>query len=114
MAAHEAAEAERQREREAAMAEDGWTVVVRAKGRAKTKQRGGATVMTGGVAPAAAQAAAAAAAASPGAGARPHADFYRFQRRDKRRDELLELQNAFQEDKKRIAELRASRRFKPY
>lgn len=43
-----------------------------------------------------------------------HSDFYRFQQREKRRSELLDLRQKFEEDKRRIAELKASRRFKPY
>ncbi|CAD5333413.1 unnamed protein product [Arabidopsis thaliana] len=40
--------------------------------------------------------------------------FYRFQRRDAQRSELLALQSKFEEDKKRIQQLRAARRFKPF
>lgn len=86
-------------------------LLITLQGRAKTKQQdGGATVMTGGLAPAAA----AAAVEAQQAKQRQHGDFYRFQARDRRRDELLNLQHQFEADKKRIAELRASRRFKPY
>jgi ribosomal RNA-processing protein 7 len=41
----------------------------------------------------------------------PH--FYRFQRREKRRDELLELREQFEADKKKVQELKAARKFKP-
>lgn len=44
---------------------------------------------------------------------RAEVDFYRFQQRDKRRDELLDLRLQFEEDKKRVQELKASRKFKP-
>jgi len=41
-------------------------------------------------------------------------DFYRFQMKEKKRNELAELRRKFEEDKKRIADLKSSRRFKPY
>jgi len=41
-------------------------------------------------------------------------DFYRFQMKEKKRNELADLRRKFEEDKKRIAELKSSRRFKPY
>lgn len=41
----------------------------------------------------------------------PH--FYRFQQREKRRDELLELREQFENDKRKIQALKAARRFKP-
>jgi len=41
-------------------------------------------------------------------------DFYRFQMKEKKRNELAELRRKFEEDKKRIAELKSTRRFKPY
>ncbi|KAJ9523337.1 hypothetical protein QJQ45_005382 [Haematococcus lacustris] len=106
-AAHEAEEERRAKERQAAMGGDGWTVVVRSKGRKKSKEDGGVATQSGGVALAAAQASAAATKALP------VQDFYRFQQRDKRRSELLDLRDQFQQDKKRITELRAARNFKP-
>jgi len=41
-------------------------------------------------------------------------DFYRFQRREAQRNEILTLQSKFEEDKKRIQQLRAARKFRPY
>ncbi|KAI8615354.1 ribosomal RNA-processing protein 7-domain-containing protein [Chytriomyces sp. MP71] len=41
-------------------------------------------------------------------------DFYRFQMRESKRNQLAELRSKFEEDKKRIEKLKASRRFKPY
>ena len=41
-------------------------------------------------------------------------DFYRWQKRENRRTELMELQKSFESDQQRIAELRKARRFKPY
>jgi len=41
-------------------------------------------------------------------------DFYAFQRREKKRNELLELQKKWELDKAKVEELKASKRFKPY
>ncbi|KAL6071254.1 Ribosomal RNA-processing protein 7 A [Balamuthia mandrillaris] len=41
-------------------------------------------------------------------------DFYRFQKRELRRQELADLRVKFEEDKKKIAMLRAARKFKPF
>ncbi|KAJ1677290.1 hypothetical protein EV182_006474, partial [Spiromyces aspiralis] len=41
-------------------------------------------------------------------------NFYRWQRREQKRDRLVELRKKFEEDKKRIAQLKMSRRFRPY
>lgn len=41
-------------------------------------------------------------------------NFYRFQIKEKKRNELADLRKKFEEDKKRIEDLRSSRRFKPY
>ena len=40
--------------------------------------------------------------------------FYRFQRREAKRHELIELQNKFAEDRKKITKLREQRKFRPY
>jgi hypothetical protein len=101
-------EAEEERRKAAAMAameEDGWTVVQRHKGRKKNTRESGVTV----------GAVAAAAATARAAKKRPveHTDFYRFQQREKRRNDLLELRERFEEDKRRLAELKAVRKFKP-
>ena len=101
----EAEEERRKTEARAAMEEDGWTVVQRHKGRKKNTSESGVTV----------GAVAAAAAVARAAKKRPaeYTNFYRFQQRDKRRNELLELRERFEEDKRRLAELKAVRRFKP-
>jgi ribosomal RNA-processing protein 7 len=44
----------------------------------------------------------------------PVVDFYRFQRREQRRSELLDLRSKFEQDKKKVAEMRAGRNFKPF
>ncbi|KAJ3036553.1 Ribosomal RNA-processing protein 7 A [Rhizophlyctis rosea] len=41
-------------------------------------------------------------------------DFYRFQMRESKRNQLADLRRKFEEDKEKIAKLKASRRFKPY
>ena len=61
-----------------------------------------------------AKASAAARAADPSKQSATFSNFYRFQKRDQRRDELLDLRSKFEDDKRRIQELKASRRFKPY
>ena len=74
------------------------------QGRQKTTSGDGIAV--GGVA--------AAAAAAVGARAQAAAagvpDFYRFQQRERRRDELFQLREQFEVDKRKIAELKAARR----
>ncbi|EIE21612.1 hypothetical protein COCSUDRAFT_48184 [Coccomyxa subellipsoidea C-169] len=102
----EAEEERRKREAAAALAEEGWTVVKRRGGGKKVSDGAGAAV--GSVAPAAAQAIAASRKEQK------VVDFYRFQQRDKRRNELVDLRRKFAEDKQRIAELKAARKFKPY
>eukprot|EP00743_Colponemidia_sp_Colp-15_P008403 GILK01009130.1.p1 GENE.GILK01009130.1~~GILK01009130.1.p1 ORF type:complete len:282 (-),score=59.91 GILK01009130.1:197-1012(-) len=41
-------------------------------------------------------------------------DFYRFQQREAKREELADLRRKFEQDKSKIAKMRESRRFKPY
>ncbi|MEW5302884.1 MAG: hypothetical protein WDW38_004010 [Sanguina aurantia] len=108
MGAYEAAEEKKKRDKQQAMGEDGWTVVVRSKGRKKTKESDGMTVMTGGVA------SAAAAEVYKNKKVKKEENFYRFQQREQRRDELLDLRSKFDEDKKRVAQLKTTRHFKPY
>jgi hypothetical protein len=107
IAAHDAEAAEAQAEQEAAAADDdGWTVVGAKRGRRKTTDGEGTAV--GGVAPAKA------ARARNAAGPVGATDFYRHQLRENQRQAVVELRQKFEEDKKRIAELRAARKFKPY
>ncbi|KAF8072922.1 Rrp7a [Scenedesmus sp. PABB004] len=110
MEAHEAEAAAREAARQQAMAEDGWTVVVRSKGRKRARDVGGVSTVSGGVAAAAAAAARAAAETKQSKQAE---NFYRFQTRDKRRNELMELRQQFEEGRKRLAALKAARHFKP-
>jgi hypothetical protein len=101
----EAAEAARREAALAAMADDGWTVVQRHRGRKKNASDTGATV--------GAVAASAAATRGEKRQAPLHENFYRFQQRDRRRTELLDLREKFEQDKRRLAELKAARKFKP-
>lgn len=41
-------------------------------------------------------------------------NFYKFQVREKKKDHIKELQKKFEEDKQRIAQMRALRKFRPY
>ena len=41
-------------------------------------------------------------------------DFYRFQRRERKREQLADLRRKFEEDKARIARLKGERKFKPF
>eukprot|EP00270_Netrium_digitus_P021728 TRINITY_DN9488_c0_g1_i1.p1 TRINITY_DN9488_c0_g1~~TRINITY_DN9488_c0_g1_i1.p1 ORF type:complete len:387 (-),score=52.88 TRINITY_DN9488_c0_g1_i1:121-1233(-) len=93
-----------------AEADDGWTVVVGKTGRKKTTDGQGITV--GAVAPEAAKKRAD--KAKKAAEKAAAVDFYRFQHREKRRQDLMELQKKWEADKKKIAQLRAMRRFRPY
>lgn len=103
LAKHEEEEAA---QKSAADGDDGWTVVRRKPGRRKTTDAAGTAV--GAVASAAAEAQ---------RNKKPPKvlhNFYKFQRRDQRRSEIMDLQDNFERDKRKIAELKAARRFKPY
>ena len=41
-------------------------------------------------------------------------DFYRFQMRESKRNQLAELRRKFEEDKQKIEELKKKRKFRPY
>ncbi|KAI9028595.1 ribosomal RNA-processing protein 7-domain-containing protein [Hyaloraphidium curvatum] len=85
--------------------EEGFTLVVRAKkGRNTARGRGGATVQSF--------------RREDAAAVKPKKkelqDFYRFQIRQKKVGELVELRRKFEEDKKKIADMREKRKFRPY
>ncbi|KAB1211088.1 hypothetical protein CJ030_MR6G018074 [Morella rubra] len=106
--AHEERQEQERKEREAQAAEGGWTVVVHHKGRKKTTDaESGVTV--GSVAQAAVE---------DKMARKKHKEvglnFYRFQRREAQRNEIMMLQSKFEQDKKQIQELRAARKFRPY
>ncbi|KAJ4960383.1 hypothetical protein NE237_020293 [Protea cynaroides] len=106
--AHEEQEEEARKEREAQAAEGGWTVVVHHKGRKKTTDsESGITV--GSVAQAAVVD-----KMSKKKTKDVGIDFYRFQRREAQRNEIMMLQSKFEQDRKRIQQLRAARKFRPY
>ncbi|CAA3026823.1 ribosomal RNA-processing 7 homolog A [Olea europaea subsp. europaea] len=108
IAAHEAQEEQARREREAKAAEGGWTVVVHHKGRKKTSDAESGTVV-GSVSQAAVLDKL---AKTKNKDAGP--DFYRFQKREAHRNEIMMLQSKFEQDKKRIQQMRAERKFRPY
>ncbi|XP_066319425.1 uncharacterized protein [Miscanthus floridulus] len=106
--AHEEQQEKERKEREARAAEDGWTVVVHHKGRKKTTDAETGTAV-GSVSLTAMQ--------EKMAKKKPKEvdmNFYRFQKREAHLSELAMLQSKFEQDKKRIQELRAQRKFKPY
>lgn len=111
----EAQERERERAADAMhnqMDDDGFVLVTRKKtGRnTSTETATGATV----------QVAATSGGDEPGSGPPKKkrkqmdtADFYHFQQHEKKREQLLKLREQFEQDKERIARMRASRKFKP-
>ncbi|KAH9739542.1 ribosomal rna-processing protein 7 [Citrus sinensis] len=106
--AHEAKLEQERKEREARAAEGGWTVVVHHKGRKKTTDAESG-IAVGSVAQAAVEDKMAKKKKKD-----VGLDFYRFQRREAKRNEIMLLQSKFEQDRKRIQQLRAARKFKPY
>ncbi|CAO2824653.1 unnamed protein product [Amaranthus hypochondriacus] len=106
--AHEEQEEQLRKEREAKLSEEGWTVVVHRKGGKRTTDPESG-VAVGSVAEAAVRDKIAKKKSKDFG-----LDFYRFQRKEAHRSELMKLQNKFEEDKKRIQQIRAARKFKPY
>ncbi|CAA0829176.1 Unknown protein [Striga hermonthica] len=105
---HEAEEEKARVEREAQAAEGGWTVVVHHKGRKKT------TDAESGVAVGSVAQAAVVDKAAKKKTKEVGIDFYRFQKREAHRNEIMMLQSKFEQDKKRIQQMRAARKFRPY
>ncbi|KAG6777530.1 hypothetical protein POTOM_017355 [Populus tomentosa] len=105
---HEEKLEQERKEREDQAAEGGWTVVKHHKGRKKTTDsESGITV--GSVAPAAVE--------NQMTKKKPKEvglEFYRFQKREAQRSEIMALRSKFEEDRKRIQQLRAARKFRPY
>ncbi|XP_008357808.2 uncharacterized protein [Malus domestica] len=109
MVEHDEKLEQEKKEKEARAAEGGWTVVVHHKGRKKTTDaESGITV--GSVAQAALEDKVAKKKRTEVFGL----DFYRFQRKEAQRNEIMMLQSKFEQDKKRIQQLRAARKFRPY
>lgn len=108
IAAYEAQQEQERIEREARVAEGGWTVVTHHKGRKKsTDTESGISV--GSVAQASVMDKVAKKKSKE-----VGLDFYRFQRREAQRNDVMKLQSKFEQDKKRIQQLRAARKFRPY
>jgi hypothetical protein len=97
------AEERRKRER-VVVDEDGFVLVTR-KGKRSRNEEGGASVST--------VTAAAAERASKNRRSLTKVDFYRFQQREAKRNEIAELRSKFEADKARIMQLRAQRKFRP-
>ncbi|TQD81972.1 hypothetical protein C1H46_032435 [Malus baccata] len=109
MVEHDEKLEQEKKEKEARAADGGWTVVVHHKGRKKTTDsESGITV--GSVAQAALEDKVAKKKCTEVVGL----DFYRFQRKEAQRNEIMMLQSKFEQDKKRIQQLRAARKFRPY
>nr|CAD1826667.1 unnamed protein product [Ananas comosus var. bracteatus] len=105
---YEEQQEQERREKEARAAEGGWTVVVHHKGRKKTTDaESGVTV--GSVAQAAVMD-----KIEKKKSKEVALDFYRFQKREAQRNEVMMLRSKFEQDKKRIQQLRAARKFRPY
>ncbi|KAL1534413.1 hypothetical protein AAHA92_30596 [Salvia divinorum] len=106
--AHEAREEQAKAEKLAQAAEGGWTVVVHLKGRKKTTEADSG-IAVGSVAQA---------AVLDKMGKKKKkevgVDFYQFNRREAHRNEIMMLQSKFEQDKKRIQQMRAARKFRPY
>ncbi|CAM0944408.1 unnamed protein product [Alopecurus aequalis] len=106
--AHEEQQEQEKKEQEAAAAEDGWTVVVHHKGRKKTTDAETGTAV-GSVSLLAMQE-----KLSQKKPKEVGVNFYRHQKREAHMTELAMLQSKFEQDKKRIQQLRAQRKFNPY
>lgn len=106
--AHEEKLEEERKEREARAAEGGWTVVVHHKGRKKTTDSESGIVV-GSVAQAAVEQ-----KAARKKNKEVSLNFYRFQKKEAQRNEIMMLQSKFEEDKKRMQQLRAARKFRPH
>lgn len=106
--AHEAKLEQERKEREERSAEEGWQLVQHHKGRKKSKDaESGITV--GSVAQAVVES-----KRAKKKNTDVGLDFYRFQRKEAQRNEIMMLQSKFEQDKKRIQQIRAARKFKPY
>ncbi|KAL7589803.1 hypothetical protein Lser_V15G36510 [Lactuca serriola] len=109
---HWAQKEKERKEKESEAAEGGWTVVTHMKGRKKTTD-----VESGTTVGSVAQAAVVDNISKKKK--KQNQDqvgltFYRFQRREAQRNEIMMLQSKFEQDKKRIQQMRAERKFRPY
>ena len=98
---------------------DGFVVVTRKRtGRSTSTDASGATVGVASAQPAADDDAEDAQGESGGARKKKKkqkemADFYHFQQHERKREGLMKLREQFEQDKERIARMRADRKFKP-
>lgn len=106
--AHEAREEQARAEKLAQAAEGGWTVVVHQKGRKKT------TDAESGIAVGSVAQAAVLDKMGKKKNTNVGLDFYQFNRKEAHRNEIMMLQSKFEQDKKRIQQMRAARKFRPY
>ncbi|KAG4111765.1 hypothetical protein ERO13_D13G121900v2 [Gossypium hirsutum] len=104
---HEAKLDQERKEKEARLTEGGWILVEHHKGRKKTTDTESGTTV-GSVSQAAVEEKLAKKKS------KEVFDFYRFQKREAQRSEVMILQSKFEQDKKRIQQLRAARKFRPY
>ncbi|WWC63476.1 uncharacterized protein I303_106079 [Kwoniella dejecticola CBS 10117] len=93
--------------------EDGFTVVVRSGRYGRAGARGDG-FGKGGVGVASTGFAKKMQDKKKGKGAGELKDFYKFQRNERKRQELADLRSKFESDKQKVEELKKSRRFKPY
>ncbi|CAN4079553.1 unnamed protein product [Withania somnifera] len=105
---YEAKKEQEKKEKEALAAEDGWTVVVHHKGRKKIADS------ETGIAVGSVSQAAVMDNMAKKKNKDMGLDFYQFQKREAKRNEIMVLQSKFEQDKKRIQQLRAARKFRPY
>ncbi|KAM7258682.1 hypothetical protein ACFE04_014423 [Oxalis oulophora] len=113
--AHEAKLEQERKEREARDEAEGWTVVSHHKGRKKTTDSESGLTM-GAVSLAAASEFREEKEKKLMKKKQTEAlpEFYRFQRKEAQMSEILSLQSKFEQDKKKIQQLRAARKFRPY
>ncbi|XP_022728399.1 ribosomal RNA-processing protein 7 homolog A isoform X2 [Durio zibethinus] len=105
--AHETKLEQERKEKEARLTEGGWILVEHHKGRKKTTDSESGTTV-GSVSQAVVEEKLAKKKS------KELFDFYRFQKREAQKNELMKLQSKFEQDKKRIQQLRAARKFRPY
>ncbi|CAH9102148.1 unnamed protein product [Cuscuta epithymum] len=105
--AYEAEKEQEKKAKEALIAEDGWTVVSHHKGRKKTVDS------ESGVAVGSVSQAAVLENLTKKKPNEAGLNLYQFQRREAKRNEIMELQSKFEQDKKRAQQLRAARKFRP-
>ncbi|XP_031473155.1 uncharacterized protein LOC116245759 isoform X2 [Nymphaea colorata] len=106
--AYETRKEKERKEREALAADGGWTVVTHHKGRKKTMDA------ESGIAVGSIAEAVVLEKIAKKKNKEPAKDFYRFQRREAQRNEVMMLQSKFEQDKKRIQQLKAARKFRPF